>query len=238
MITAEQQKQVDGVMELLSAHIANPPWEEWMVEVFTGSIDYAAEMLELSADEVLDYLEEPPLGQMAHAHVFEHFITTETNEDDESVLSEFIRTRVEQQTGSFACQYINALNKATLGLWEVMGFTAGKSAQVRQLGTTGPVLEVPLEADSIPKNICIASRLLTLADGSHTFSFGLLPVDRNEADDILAYLEQVRTELLETAQSEGHAHDAADVEAAIREELTDLMFHETFASWISQGFEE
>jgi hypothetical protein len=175
---------------------------------------------------------------MAHAHVFEHFITTETNEDNESVLSEFIRTRVEQQTGSFACQYLNALNKATLGLWEVINFTAGQSAQVRQLGTTEPLFNVPLEADSIPKNICIASRLLTLADGNHTFSFGLLPVDRNEAEDILAYLAQVRAEMLETAQNEGLAQDADDVEAAIQEELTDLMFHETFASWISQGFEE
>lgn len=238
MITAEQQKQVDDVMELLSAYIANPPWEEWMVEVFTDAIDYAAEMLELSADDVLDYLEEPPLGQMAHAHVFEHFITTETNENNENVLSEFIRTRVKQQTDSFACQYMNALNKATLGLWEVISFTAGKAAQVRQLGTSEPIIEVPLEADSIPKNICIASRMLTLEDGSHTFSFGLLPIERTEANDILAYLEQVRIEMLEAAESEGHAQDAADVEAAIREELTDLLFQETFASWISQGFEE
>ena len=82
MITEEQQNQVDAAMEMLSAYIAKDPWEEWMVEVFTDAIAYAAEMLELSADEVLDYLDEQPLGQMAHAHVFEHFVITETNEDN------------------------------------------------------------------------------------------------------------------------------------------------------------
>lgn len=237
-MTTDQQKQIDNVMELLSAYIAKPPWEEWMVEVFTGAIDYAAEMLELSADEVLDYLEEQPLGQMAHAHIFEHFITTETNENGETALQAFLRSRVQQDGKSFACQYLNALNVAELGLWEVISFKAGQSAQVRQLGTQHPIYQVPLEAERIPKNICIASRLLTLPNGEHTFSFGLLPIERDEADDILAYLEQVRTEMRETVQDEGHAKDVADVEDAIHEELTDLMCHETFVSWISQGFEE
>lgn len=238
MITAEQQKQVDGAMELLSAYIAKAPWEEWMVEVFTEAVDYAAEMLELSADEVLDYLEEQPLGQMAHAHVFEHFVTTETNEGDESVLSEFMRTRVEQDENSFACQYLKALSKSELAIWEVLNFKAGKTAQVQRLGTDGPTLQVPMEADSIPANICIASRLLQLPDGSYTFSFGLLPVERSEAEDILAYLQQVRTEMLEAARNEDQTCEAADVEAAIAEELIDVIFHETFASWIAQGFEE
>lgn len=238
MITAAQQTQVDAAMELLSAYIANPPWEEWMVEVFTDAVDYAAEMLELSADEVLDYLEEAPLSQMAHAHVFEHFINTETNEDGETVLQEFIRTRLQQEQNAFACQYLKALSESKLGLWEVVGFKSGQFAQVRLWGTKEPVLQVPIEADNMPKDICIASRLLTLPNGEHTFGFGLLPVERSEAEDILSYLAQVRTEMQETAKSEGHAEDAQDVEAAIVEELTDLIFHETFASWIGQGFEE
>ena len=128
MITADQQKQIDGVMELLSDYITQPPWEEWMVEVFSEAVGYAAEMLELSEEEVLDYLDEQPLGQMAHAHVFEHFITTETNENDESVLHEFMRTRMEQSGASFTLDYLNALDAAELALWEVTGFKAGQYA--------------------------------------------------------------------------------------------------------------
>jgi hypothetical protein len=238
VITAEQQKQVDGAMELLSAYIAKPPWEEWMVEVFTEAVDYAAEMLELSADEVLDYLEEQPLGQMAHAHVFEHFVTTETNEGDESVLSEFMRVRMEQAEASFACQYLKALKASELAIWEVLSFKAGQTAEVRRFGSEGPVVQVLMETDSIPANICIASRLLALPDGSHTFSFGLLPIERSEAEEIMSYSAQVRSEMLETALSDGQAYENADIEEAIHEELVDVIFHETFASWIAQGFEE
>lgn len=236
MITVEQQKQVDAAMELLSGYIAKEPWEEWMVEVFTDAIAYAAEMLELSADEVLDYLEEQPLGQMAHAHVFEHFVTTETNEDGESVLKEFMRTRVQEDEASFACQYLYALNESKLALWEVTSIQAGK-ASVRQMGSDGVVVQVPLEAERIPKNLCIASRLLSLPNGEYTFGFGLLPVERKEAEDILAYLQQVRTEMEETARTDGQGYEAEDIEEAIHEEMLDLMFHETFAAWISQGFE-
>ncbi len=165
MITAEQEKQVSGAMELLSAYVAEPPWEDWMVEVFSDAIAYAAEMLELSGDEVLDYLEEEPQGQMAHSHVFEHFITTETNEDGESVLQEFIRARVQQDEKSFACQYLDALLRSELALWEVVG-TEGKSVKVRRLGTDDAAVLVPMDASAIPNNICIASRLLSLPDNN------------------------------------------------------------------------
>lgn len=236
MITTEQQQQIDSVMELLSTYITQAPWEEWMVEVFSEAVAYAAEMLELSEEEVLDYLDEQPLGQMAHAHVFEHFITTETNESDETVLHEFIRTRIENEP--FMLAYLNALDASELALWEVVGFKAGQYADVRRFGTTDASIRVPVEASSIPKNICIAARLLSLPGDVYTFGFGLLPIERNEAEDILAYLEQVRSEMLETAQTDAIEHEQADVEAAIQEELRDVLFHETFASWIAQGFEE
>lgn len=237
MITTEQEKQVSGTMELLSAYIAKPPWEEWMVEVFSDAIAYAAEMLELSGDEVLDYLEEEPQGQMAHSHVFEHFVTTETNEDGESVLQEFMRARVQQEEKSFACQYLEALSQSRLGLWEVVGKT-GQSVDVRQLGSAEPAVRVSLDAGKIPANICIASRVLDLPGDEHVFSFGMLPIERSEAEDIVAYLEQVRGEMLEAAQGEdGQAYDAEDIEAAIEEELGDLMFQETLTAWVGQGFE-
>jgi len=237
VITAEQEKQVSGTMELLSAYIANPPWEEWMVEVFSDAIAYAAEMLELSGDEVLDYLEEEPLGQMVHSHVFEHFVTTETNEDGETVLQEFMRTRVQQEEKSFACQYLEAFSHSELALWEVVG-KVGKKVEVRRLGSDEPTVLAQLDATNVPTNICIASRLLSLPDNQYIFSFGMLPIERTEAEEILAYLAQVRTEMLETAQSEeGQAHEAADIDAAIAEELTDVMFHETLTAWIGQGFE-
>jgi hypothetical protein len=238
VINSEQQQQIDHVMELLSSFITQPPWEEWMVEVFTGAVDYAADMLDLSADEVLDYLEEPPLGPMAHSHVFEHFITTESNEDDESVLQAFIRSRVQEDQTSFACQYLHALDESELALWEVVSFIPKKSAQVRRFGTKEQAFTVPLDAEKIPKDICIASRLLTLPNNEYMFSFGLLPIEKPEAEDIMAYLEQVRGEMLAAAKEEGHADNAEDVEDAIKEELADLLFHETFASWIAQGFEE
>lgn len=235
MITAEQEKQVSGAMELLSAYIANPPWEEWMVEVFSDAIAYAAEMLELSGDEVLDYLDEEPLGQMAHSHVFEHFVTTETNEDGESVLQEFIRTRV-QEDKSFACQYLDAFAHSELALWEVVG-RVGKKVEVRRLGSDEPSVLAQLDATNIPKHICIASRLLKLPNDQNIFSFGMLPIERAEAEEILAYLAQVRAEMLETAQAEAQEHEPEDIDAAIREELTDVMFHETLTAWIGQGFE-
>lgn len=236
MITIDQQKQVDAAMELLSSYITKEPWEEWMVEVFTDAIAYAAEMLELSADEVLDYLEEQPLGQMAHAHVFEHFVTTETNEDGESVLKEFIRTRVQEDKSSFACQYLHALSESELALWEVTDVKSGK-ASVKRMGSDEAAVQVPLEAERMPKNLCIAARLLTLPNGEYTFGFGLLPVERKEAEDILAYLQQVRAEMEETARTDGHGYEAEDIEEAMHEEMLDLMFHETLAAWISQGFE-
>ncbi len=236
MITAEQHKQVDAAMELLSSYIAREPWEEWMVEVFTDAIAYAAEMLELSADEVLDYLEEQPLGQMAHSHVFEHFVTTETNQGGESVLQEFVRTRV-QEDHSFACQYLHALSSSELALWEVVQARSGQTATVKRLGVDEPPVQIPLEADRIPKNLCIAARLLKLPNNEYTFGFGLLPIERKEAEDILVYLQQVRAEMEENARTEEQEFDADDVAEAIHEELVDLMFHETLASWIGQGFE-
>jgi hypothetical protein len=237
VITAEQEKQVSGTMELLSAYIANPPWEEWMVEVFSDAIAYAAEMLELSGDEVLDYLDEEPLGQMLHSHVFEHFVTTETNEDGETVLQEFMRTRVQQEEKSFACQYLEAFSHSELALWEVVG-KVGKKVEVRRLGSDEPTVLAQLDATNVPNNICIASRLLRLPNDQNIFSFGMLPIEKAEAEEILAYLAQVRTEMLETAQTEeGQSHEAADIDAAIVEELTDMMFHETLTAWIGQGFE-
>lgn len=237
MITAEQEKQVSGTMELLSDYIANPPWEEWMVEVFSDAIAYAAEMLELSGDEVLDYLDEEPLGQMLHSHVFEHFVTTETNEDGETVLQEFMRTRVQQEEKSFACQYLEAFSHSELALWEVVG-KVGKKVEVRRLGSDEPTVLAQLDATNVPNNICIASRLLSLPNNQHIFSFGMLPIEKAEAEEIIAYLAQVRTEMLETAQTEeGQSHEAADIDAAIIEELTDVMFHETLTAWIGQGFE-
>lgn len=238
VITPAQQQQVDAAMQQLSDYIAQPPWEEWMVEVFTNAIDYAAEMLDITADEVLDYLEEQPLDQIAHAHVFEHFVNTETNEDGETVIQAFLRHYAQQaQCQPFALQYLTALSKAELALWEVVSFKAGKSAAVRRFGTQEAVIHVPMDVESLPRNMCIAARMLTLPEGLQTFGFGLLPVERTDAEDLTAYLAQVRAEMQETAANEV-PHEMADVEAAISEEMVDLLFHETLAAWIGQGFEE
>jgi len=237
VITAEQQ-QIDAAMERLSAYVAESPWDEWMVEVFTETIDYAAEMLEISDEDILDYLEEPPLGPMAHAHVFEHFVTTETNEDGETVLQAFLRAQLRGESVPYAYSYLQALGNAPLTLWDVVGFKSGEYAEVRRLGTNEPPVQVQMSVTDLPEHICIAARLIRLSDGSHTFSFGLLPIERNEAEDILAYLDQVKGEMLSTAKEETPNQDGKDVDAAIAEELTDLLFSETFAAWIGQGFED
>lgn len=237
MVTPQQQQQIEAVMEALSAYIANPPWEEWMVEVFTYAIDYAAEMLEISDEDVLDYLDEPPLGQMAHAHVFEHFVTTETNESDELLLDEFIRKQGQAGLEPFAQHYLQALAKAELAIWEIKSLKAGVSVEVKRLGTQEKTITVATEAKSIPKNMCIAARVLQLPNGFNTFGYSLLPIEREEADDILAYLQQVREEGALTPESVDKAHPQG-MEANLAEDLADLLFHETLASWISQGFEE
>lgn len=239
MITPQQQQQIDAAMELLSAHIASPPWEEAMVQVFTDAIDYAAEMLEIGEEDVLDYLDEQPLGQMAHAHVFEYFVNTEFNEEGESVLQQFMRTRVEQSADSYACHYLKALSESELAIWEVIGLKPGQYAQVRRLGSDNAPVNVVTEATSVPQNMCLAARLLALPDGVNTFGYSLLPIERSEAEDILAYLQQVRAEMLEKANSgELENVNAADLEEAIHEEMVDLMFYETLTSWLAQGFED
>lgn len=237
-MTPQEQQQVDAAMEQLSAYIAQPPWEEWMVEVFTAAIDYAAEMLDITVEDILDYLDEPPLGQMAHAHVFEHFVTTETNEDGQSVLQAFIQQYAQRQAShSHGIAYLNALANAPLVLWEVMGVKPGHSISVRRFGTQDTPVSVLLEAEQVPRDMCIAARLITLANGEHTFGFGLLPIEKQEAEDILAYLAQVRDEMLEKT-SDAVQPELADLDTVIAEEMTDLMFNETLASWLSQGFEE
>ncbi len=232
MHTAQQQ-QIEVAMEALSAYIANPPWEEWMVEVFTYAVDYTAEMLEISDEDVLDYLDEPPLGQMAHAHVFEHFVTTETSESGETVLAEFIRKQVKEADQPLSYQYLQALAKADLALWEIISLKPGVSAQVKRLGSPDQPITVVTEAKSIPQNMCLAARVLQLPNNFNTFGYSILPIEREEAEDILAYLQQVSTE-----HTGADTSSAEDVEASLQEDLVDLLFHETLTSWISQGFEE
>lgn len=64
---------------------------------------------------------------MAHAHVFEYFVNTEFNEEGESVLQQFMRTRVEQSADSYACHYLKALSESELAIWEVVGLNQGNT---------------------------------------------------------------------------------------------------------------
>lgn len=234
-MNANQEKQINEVMELLSDYIATPPWEEGMVEVYSDAVAYVGEMLELTEDEVLDYLEEEPQNQMAHAHVFEHFATTVPNDDGETAVQAFMRTRVEQD-GSYACRYLEALQRSELAIWEVLQ-SGGKQAQVRRLGSNGSAITVTLDTvERIPSEICVAARLLDV-DGVKLFGFGMLPIFRLDADEILAYLAQVEEETRRTAQQEADA-DPQAVELVVQEEMADLLFHETLAAWVAQGFED
>ena len=169
------QQQVDTVMEQLSGYISQAPWDEWMAEVFEDALAYTAEALELSIDEILDYIDEDDtLGRMAHAHVFEHFVTTEENESGETVLQTFLRQQIDPAKLPQGYHYLQALAESALGIWEVVD-VKGKTAKLKLLGQDTPVFDVQIDIQNLPKNVCMATRILALPNQQNILGFGLLP---------------------------------------------------------------
>lgn len=234
----QAQEQVDSVMEQLSGYISHAPWDEWMAEVFEEALAYTADALDLSIDEVLDYIdEEDTLGRMAHAHVFEHFVTTEENESGETVLQAFLRQHVDPAKLPKGYQYLQALADSKLGIWEVVD-VKGKTAKLKLLGQDTPIFDVNIDIQNLPKNVCIATRVLALPNLQNILGFGLLPLEREDAIDTLDYLAAIRGEILAQLAAEQPHLSEAERQQLLQEELNDLLFYETFASWIGQGFEE
>ena len=65
-----------------------------------------------------------------------------------------------------------------------------------------------------------------------------MPLEREDAIDTLDYLAAIRGEILAQLAAEQPHLSEAERQQLLQEELNDLLFYETFASWIGQGFEE
>lgn len=155
-----------------------PPWADEIAERWDAFLEFAADFLERTPDEVAEALDALGLESMAFAMVFEDF-ATQCDEAGRSFLADYLKRRGWRESAP-ARQYVQALADSTLGLYEILEVQRDRGLWLRAL------LDPEREPFFVHERRAthhlfrwdiVAARVLLLMN-QHQFSGSLLPVLR------------------------------------------------------------
>ena len=212
------RKEIDKAVGGLLKYLDREPWNELFKEFYDALIAEAAELLDLSDEELSEIVGESGYQGMLFGVVFEEFATLPGEEGEMSLIHEYLKRRgwKERPRGR---RYLEQLGGSRLGLWEVVGVKPGAWIEVRPYGTGNKPLRVfeKTGSQSIVKWDCLLARPLKVFD-RWIFSGGMLRLPRERAEEIeemLAALEVEAREIL------GEAADKEEGLFRVREGTSD-----------------
>lgn len=155
-----------------------PPWVEGIAEHWDAFLEFAADFLERTPDEVAEALDALGLESMAFAMVFEDF-ATQRDEAGRSFLADYLKRRGWRESAP-ARQYVQALAHSVLGLYEIVAVQRDRGFWLRDLLDAGRVpffVHERRATHHLFRWDIVAARVLLLMN-RHQFSGGLLRLER------------------------------------------------------------
>ena len=197
---------VDKAKENLVKWAARDEWEEPHAEIYAAHIDPAADIVDMSGDEIAELLGDSAL--MLHVFITEDFFTARFGEDDEmNLIDDYLKRRGWREAVS-ARRYLEALRDSHVSLYEIVDIDPGRSVTVRDLLLGGEAVTVDerLGSKSLARWDHIAARIVTV-NGKEHFTGGTLRFRHEASQELLSVFdemaEQMKEELLEAAEETG-----------------------------------
>ena len=197
---------VDKAKENLVKWAARDEWEEPHAELYAAHIDPAADIVDMSGDEIAELLGDSAI--MLHVFITEDFFTARFGEEDElNLIDDYLKRRGWREAVS-ARRYLEALRDSHVSLYEIVDIDPGRSVTVRDLILGGEAVTVDERAGS--KSLArwdrLAARIVTV-NGKEHFTAGILPFRREASQELLSMFdemaERMKEELLEAAGETG-----------------------------------
>ena len=131
---------VDKATENLVKWAARDEWEEPHAEIYAAHIDPAADIVDMSGDEIAELLGDSAI--MLHVFITEDFFTARFGEDDElNLIDDYLKRRGWREAVS-ARRYLEALRDSHVSLYEIVDIDPGRSVTVRDLILGGEAVTV------------------------------------------------------------------------------------------------
>ena len=197
---------VDKAMENLFKWAARDEWEEPQLEMYDTHIDPAADILDMSGDEIGEVLGDSAF--MLQGFIAEDFFTSRFGKNDElNVIDDYLKRRGWREAVS-ARRYLEALRDSVVSLYEVVDVDPGRSVTVRDLIIGGEAVTVNEKqgSQSVARWDRLAARIVTV-NGKEHFTGAILPFRREASQHVLFVFDemarQMKEELLEAAEECG-----------------------------------
>ena len=169
-----------------------PQWKEYLGQIYSNHLDFAFNQLNLTEDELIDYLD-PEAGGLMHHAIFEDFLTSFFGADGESnVINDYLKRRGSREP-LVGRQYLQALLDSTVSMFEVVELEPnGRTMKVRDLLQEDMTLTIQKSSELNPWVIwdCIGARVFTMG-GKHYFTDGTLLLNRILMKEIVESVKSI-----------------------------------------------
>jgi hypothetical protein len=238
MSNRKQRREIDkAVQHLMQFPEQHVQWAHLFEEFLSQMFAPLANRYEAGVEDAEDQIMQGYYSSMAFGYLFEEFATAAWDEDDKSMLQEYLQQRGWRE-GAHGRRYLRALSTADLKLWEVVDVKPGVAVDIRLYDTQDKPIRVMEQSasESLHQWDCLAARVLRV-DGRAMFAGGMLNFSPAQAGIIqrtLASSAEMLKDLLSAAQETGELEELpADLDAYISSEIQNELADVAFTVWAS-----
>lgn len=218
------RKEIDTAIKHLMAYVdKSDKWRERLEDTARELISKAARTLDVSIDELDEFLSAGPYGHMYFGIAFEETVAVHWHNEPLSLVEQYLEQRGWRE-GPAGLKYLRALAKSELGFWEITAVQPGAHIDVRPYGSDDPSIRVieKLASESVEPGEALVTRVLEL-DRKRIFSGGVLPLSPETAaavqvqiDDIPGEIREMMDELIAEGEIDAYPDDLEDAIAEAR----------------------
>jgi len=240
MINNKKQKEINKSINHLLKYVEKPKWSILKQDYYGDMWTSVAEELSTTDEEIIHGLMQGNYLSNTLVFLFENFITLHFEDDEPSMLEEYIKQRGWRET-PYARQYLRALEKATIGLFEIMDSKKGAFVDVRELGCD----EVQRIYDystsqNAPKFSWLATKVITVK-GKKMFSGSCLHFNIDSIEELFADITNEREVASEIINKRNQDNPNDEIGKAQGELLADMHISMVlpdiiFNSWVINAY--
>ena len=172
-----------------------PQWKEYLSHTYSNHLDFAFDELNLTEDELIDYLD-PEAGGLMHHVIFEDFLTSFFGVDGElNVINDYLKRRGSREP-LVVRQYLHALLDSTVSIFEVVELEPnGRTMKVRDLLQEDMTLTIQKSSELDHWVIwdCMGARVVSMS-GKHYITNGARLLSRSLAKEIVVSVNSITRE--------------------------------------------
>jgi hypothetical protein len=240
--TRKARREIDkAIRHLIDYEGPDNEWTGRLKDLEREFFSPVAKKLDLDWTELADVFQCGPYAHMVFGFLFEEYASTHWDNEKQSLIGAYLKHRGWRE-GVAGRRYLQALDQAELGFWEVTAVKRGAHVEIRPYGSKEKSIRVKEQAatETLRQWDGLAARVLR-SGSEYTFSGAMLTFRPDSARRVQALMDSVGEQTLAMMKSlvdEGELDALPDnIDVMLRDSRYDEFAGVAFGLWVMDAYQ-